>query len=114
MNGTKLATIGAMSAVAIGLAAPAVAAPAGDYDAPFKVEVNGFGIYGPQDQLAWLAKISCERIDRGVDRDAYKAANFLQRNLPRGTTEGQALQFLGAGIHHYCPAHLDLVQAAGR
>ena len=108
-----------MAAAAIGLAAPALAvppppAPGGDYDAPFKAEVNGFGIYGPQDQLAWLAKISCERIDRGVDGDAYKAANFIQHNLPRGTSQGQAFQFLGAGINHYCPAHLNLLQAAGR
>ena len=108
-----------MAAAAIGLAAPALAVPpppppGGDYDAPFKAEVNTFGIYGPQDQLAWLAKISCERIDRGVDGDAYKAANFIQHNLPRGTSQGQAFQFLGAGINHYCPAHLNIVQAAGR
>lgn len=120
MNGTKLATIGAMAAAAIGLAAPAQAAPpapmapAGDYDAPFKVIVNGFGIFGPQDQLAWVAKISCERMDRGVDGDAYKAADFVQHNLPRGTTQGQAFQFLGAGINHYCPRHVNLLQAAGR
>ncbi|EUA92400.1 hypothetical protein I551_1092 [Mycobacterium ulcerans str. Harvey] len=45
-------------------------------------------------------------MDRGVDGDAYKSATFLQRNLPRGTTQGQAFQFLGAAIDHYCPAHV--------
>ncbi|NKE40971.1 hypothetical protein FVP45_11590, partial [Mycobacterium tuberculosis] len=43
-----------------------------------------FGIYGPQDYNAWLAKISCERLSRGVDGDAYKSATFLQRNLTGG------------------------------
>jgi hypothetical protein len=110
MKGTRLAAGVAVAAAAIALAAPA---QADDYDYPFKITVNGFGIYGPQDQLAWLAKISCDRLNRGVDTDAYKSAYFIQRNLPRGTTEGQALQFLGAAIDHYCPNQVGVVQAAG-
>lgn len=100
----------AAAAAAIALAAPA---QADDYDYPFKQTVNGFGVYGPQDQLAWLGKISCDRIGRGVDGDAYKSANFIQRNLPRGTTQGQAFQFLGAAIDHYCPAQVGFLQQAG-
>ena len=100
MKGTRLATIVATAGAAIALAAPA---QADDYDYVFKNTVNAFGVYGPQDQLAWLGKISCDRIGRGVDGDAYKSANFIQRNLPRGTSEGQAFQFLGASIDHYCP-----------
>ncbi len=138
MKGTRLATIGAAAAAAItlgalaapglgALAVPALAdppptapyptprtpSPPSDYDAPFKNTVNGFGIYQPQDQLAWLGKITCERIGRGIDGDAYKSATFIQRNLPRGTTEGQAFQFLGAAVDHYCPDRVGFVQAAG-
>ena len=92
MRGTKLATIGAMAAAAIALAAPAQAdptpSPPSDYDAPFKNTVNGFGIYQPQDYLAWLGKITCDRLGRGVDHDAYQSANFIQHNLPRGHHPG--------------------------
>jgi hypothetical protein len=110
MKGMRLATIGATAAAAIALAAPA---DADDYDAPFNAQLHTYGIYGPQDYNAWLAKISCERFDRGVDRDAYKSATFIQHNLPLGTTEGQAFQFLGAAIDHYCPQHVDMLQRAG-
>ncbi|MCA2245352.1 MULTISPECIES: DUF732 domain-containing protein [Mycobacterium] len=135
MKGTMLATIGAAAAAVAAftlgapaqLSAPAQAdppptapyptprtpSPPSDYDAPFKNTVNGFGIYQPQDQLAWLGKITCDRIDHGVDHDAHQSATFIQRNLPRGTTEGQSLQFLGAAVDHYCPEHVDVVQAAG-
>jgi hypothetical protein len=110
MKGTRLATSVAVAAAAIALAAPAHA----DYDTDFKNTVNGFGVYGPQDQLAWLGKISCDRIGRGVDGDPYKSADFVQHNLPRGTTQGQAFQFLGAAIDHYCPDQVGFIQRAGR
>jgi hypothetical protein len=109
MKRSRLATGVAMAAAAIALAPLAQA----DYDTDFKYTVNGFGIYGPQDRLAWLAKIECERIERGVDGDAHKSATFLQRNLPLGTTQGQAFQFLGAGIDHYCPEQVGFLQRAG-
>ena len=111
MKGTRLASLIAMAGAAIALAAPA---QADDYDYTFKNTVNGFGVYGPQDQLAWLAKISCDRIGRGVDGDPYKSATFIQRNLPLGTTQGQAFQFLGAAIDHYCPNQVGFIQGAGR
>ena len=115
MKARRLATLGAMSAAAVALAAPALAAPIGpnDNDAPFKDTVNHFGIYGPQDYLAWMGKITCDRIARGVDGDPYKSANFIQHNLPLGTTEGQAFQFLGASIDHYCPDQVGFIQRAG-
>ena len=111
MKGTRLASIIAMAGAAIALAAPAMA---DDYDYPFKQTVNRFGVYGPQDQLAWLGKITCDRIGRGVDGDPYKSATFIQRNLPLGTTQGQAFQFLGAAVDHYCPDQVGFVQRAGR
>jgi Protein of unknown function (DUF732) len=122
MRGTKLLTSFAMAAAAIALATPAQAdppptprtpSPPSDYDAPFKNTINGFGIYQPQDQLAWLGKITCDRLGRGVDHDAYASANFIQHNLPRGTSQGQAFQFLGAAVDHYCPDQVGVVQAAG-
>jgi Protein of unknown function (DUF732) len=121
MRGTKLLTSVTVAAAAIALATPAQAdptprtpSPSSDYDAPFKDTVNGFGIYGPQDQLAWMGKISCDRINRGLDTDPYKSADFIQHNLPRGTTQGQAFQFLGAAIDHYCPNQVGFIQGAGR
>lgn len=111
MKGTRLASLIALAGAAVALAAPA---QADDYDYTFKQTVNQFGVYGPQDQLAWLGKISCDRIGRGVDGDAHKSAMFIQRNLPLGTTQGQALQFLGAAVDHYCPNQVGFVQAAGR
>ncbi|BBX40236.1 DUF732 domain-containing protein [Mycobacterium simiae] len=131
MRGTKLLAGVATAAAAISLAMPALAdpttpplpppaptplrtpSPPSDYDAPFKQTVNGFGIYQPQDQLAWLGKITCDRLGRGVDHDAYQSATFIQRNLPRGTSQGQAFQFLGAAVDHYCPDQIGVVQAAG-
>jgi len=110
MKGTMLATMGALAATAMALAGPA---QADDYDAPFNAQLHTYGIYGPQDFNAWLGKISCERIDRGVDGDAYKSAHFIQRNLPRGTSQGQAFQFLGAAIDHYCPDEVGFLQRAG-
>lgn len=101
----------------IGAAAAAIAlaglAHADDYDAIFMNTIHSFDIYGPQDYNAWLAKISCERLSRGVDSDAHKSATFIQRNLPQGTAQGQALQFLGAAIDHYCPEQVGVLQRAG-
>jgi hypothetical protein len=110
MKGTNFAAGVAMAAAAIALAA---SAQADDYDAPFNAQLHTFGIYGPQDQTAWLAKITCERITRGVDHSAYNSATFIQRNLALGTTQGQAFQFLGAAVGHYCPDQAGFVQSAG-
>ena len=110
MKRMRLAAIGTMAAVAIALAAPA---QADDYDAPFNAQLHTFATHGPQDQTAWLAKISYQRMDKGVDTDAYKSAKFIQRNLALGTTEGQSFQFLGAAIDHYCPEHVGALQSVG-
>jgi hypothetical protein len=110
MKGINFAAGVATAAAAIALAAPA---QADDYDAPFNAQLHTFGIYGPQDQTAWLAKITCERITRGVDHSAYNSATFIQRNLALGTTQGQAFQFLGAAVGHYCPDQAGFVQSAG-
>ena len=91
----------AATAAALVVALPAQADP--DPDIAFANQLHGFGIYGPRDYNAWLGKITCKRLDRGVDADGYASITFVSRNLPRGTTQEQAAQFLGAAISTYCP-----------
>jgi hypothetical protein len=86
-------------AAAIGLAAPAYADPDTDFDN----QIARYGIYGPHDYNPYIAKIVCRRLGQGVDPDAAASAHFLSNNLPRGTTQVQAYQFLGSAISIYCP-----------
>ena len=94
------------TAAAIVVAGPAHADP----DIDFADQLHGFGIYGARDYNAWLGKITCKRLDRGVDGDAYASMNFVSRNLARGTTQEQAAQFLGAAISTYCPDLADALR----
>ena len=89
----------AATAAAVMLAAPAHA----DVDTDFANKMHTYGIYGQRDYNAWLAKITCKRLDEGVDGDAEKSAAFLSPNLPHGTTTEQTWQFLAAAINTYCP-----------
>ena len=104
------AAVTSVSLVAVSLAAPAAADP----DIDFANELRGFGIYGARDYNAWLGKIACKRLDRGVDTDAYASANFIERNLDPDTTPAQALQFLGAAIGIYCPGQVAVLQNAAQ
>lgn len=96
--------------LALGLAAPAAADP----DIDFADQLHGFGIYGPRDYNAWLGKITCKRLYKGVDGDAYASEAFVAKNLPRSTTQSQAWQFLGAAISTYCPDQVGVLQAAAQ
>ena len=92
------------AALATAAAALVVAVPAhADPDIDFADQLHGYGIYGARDYNAWLGKITCKRLERGVDPDAYASVAFVSRNLPRGTTQEQAAQFLGAAVTAYCP-----------
>ncbi|HXY63898.1 MAG TPA: DUF732 domain-containing protein [Mycobacterium sp.] len=93
-------------AAAIGLSAPAYADPDTDFDN----QIAGYGIYGPHDYNPYLAKIVCRRLSQGVDPDAAASAHFLTNNLPRGTTQVQAYQFLGSAISIYCPDQAPKLQ----
>ena len=93
-------------AAAISLSAPAYADPDTDFDN----QLGRFGIYGPHDYNPYLAKISCRRLAQGVDPDAAATAHFLSNNLPRGTTQVQAYQFLGSAISIYCPDQAPKLQ----
>jgi Protein of unknown function (DUF732) len=86
-------------AAAIGLSAPAYADPDTDFDN----QLQRYGIYGSHDYNPYLAKIACRRLGQGVDPDAAATAHFLTNNLPRGTTQVQAYQFLGSAVSFYCP-----------
>jgi hypothetical protein len=87
-------------AAAISLSAPAYADPDSDFD---NLLGSRFGIFGPHDFNPYIAKIACHRLGVGVDPDAAASAKFLSHNLPRGTTQVQTYQFLGAAIAQYCP-----------
>lgn len=100
----------AVLATALAAAAPAQADP----DIEFADQLHSFGIYGQRDYNAWLGKIACKRLVRGVDGDAYDSATFILRNLDRDTTQAQAWQFLGAAIGIYCPDQVGVLQNAAR
>ena len=92
------------AAMVAAAAAMVVAAPAhADPDIDFANQLHGYGIYGARDYNAWLGKITCKRLDRGVDAGAYDSMAFVSKNLPRDTSQQQVAQFLGAAISIYCP-----------
>ncbi|OBI52019.1 DUF732 domain-containing protein [Mycobacterium sp. E796] len=89
-------------------AAPAAADP----DTDFTNELQTYGIYGQPDHNAWIAKTTCERLDRGIDKDVYASATLVGRNLAHGATTGQAWQFLAAALRTYCPHQLVRLDVA--
>jgi uncharacterized protein DUF732 len=99
-----------IAAVGIALAAPAHA----DVDTDFANQLHTYGIYGPRDYNAWLAKITCKRLGNGQDPDAFASASFLSKNLPRTTNTQQTWQFLGAAINTYCPDLTPVLQNAAQ
>ena len=106
---TKLAvlTAGVASVAAVALAAPAQADP----DTAFAKELQSYGIYGQRDYNAWIGKIACKRLDRGVDVNARDSAKFVSDQLQRGSSTEQAWQFLGAAMNYYCPDKRVLLTA---
>jgi hypothetical protein len=104
----KFLPLVAVVAAAVALAAPAQADP----DVDFASELHTYGIYGPKDYNAWIGKITCDRLGRGVDADADKSAKFVFQQLPKGSTTAQAWQFLGAALRTYCPDKLPVLQQA--
>ena len=108
---TRLAWIAAAAiAPALVFAAPAHADP----DTDFANELHTYGIYGGKDYNAWIGKITCKRLYNGVDQDADKSAQFVFRQLEKGSTTEQAWQFLGASLRTYCPDKLPVLEAVAR
>ncbi|MBS1695120.1 MAG: DUF732 domain-containing protein [Actinobacteria bacterium] len=107
--------LGAAAAAGLTAGALSLAAPAhADVDTDFARQLHTFGIYGQKDYNAWLAKIACERLFRGVDADAVDSARFISRNLPKDSTETQAWQFLATGVSTYCPEKFAVVENAAQ
>lgn len=103
-----------LAAAVAAVAAVTLAAPAqADPDIDFASQLQGYGIYGQRDYNAWLGKITCKRLAKGVDGDAYASEAFVEKNLKHYTT-GQAWQFLGLAINTYCPDQIGVLQAASR
>jgi hypothetical protein len=106
-----------LAAVALGVVAAAVTlAPSAsaDPDTDFANELHTYGIYGQKDYNAWIGKITCKRLDKGLDADADKSAKFVFLQLPKGSTTEQAWQFLGASLRYYCPEKLSILEAAAQ
>jgi hypothetical protein len=109
MKRIRLASLAAGAVVpALVFAAPAHADP----DTDFANQLHTFGIYGGKDYNAYIGKIACKRLDRGVDADAAKSAQFVFNQLEKGSTTAQAYQFLGAAMQTYCPDKLPLLSAS--
>jgi hypothetical protein len=106
----KFLPLVAVVAAAVALAAPAHADP----DVDFANELHTYGIYGPKDYNAWIGKITCQRLDNGLDQNVDMSAKFVFRQLPKDSTTAQAWQFLGAAIRTYCPDKLPVLQAAAQ
>ena len=109
MKGLRLASIAAAAiAPALVFAAPAHADP----DVDFANELHTYGIYGQKDYNAWIGKITCQRLNNGLDQDADKSAKFVFLQLPKGSSTEQAWQFLGAALRTYCPDQLPVLERA--
>jgi hypothetical protein len=66
---------------------------------------------------AWLGKVVCDRLHRGVDANAVESTHFVAINLTRGATQVQTWQFFAIAISYYCPDQtpvLENVAAQGR
>jgi hypothetical protein len=108
MKLARLATI--VAALAIVLAAPAHA----DVDTDFANQLHAYDIYGPRDYNAWIGKITCYRLSRGEDPDAFASATFISHQLARGSTTEQSWQFLATAINFYCPDQQPVLQRAAQ
>ena len=74
--------------------------------------MHAYGIYGPQDYNAWIGKITCQRLQKGLDRDAYASQHFVSNQLDEEQHAAQGWQFLGLAITTYCPDQLPVLQRA--
>ena len=108
--GNVLAAVTAAAGVAVAAVAVATAPASADVDTQFANELHTHGIYGQRDQNAWLAKLTCKRLHRGVDRTAMDSAHFVSNNLHKTVSTEQAWQFLGGALGSYCPDQLPILQ----
>jgi hypothetical protein len=81
----KLSTLASVMTAAVALTTPAHAG----VDTDFANLLHIDGIYGQRDYNAWLAKITCKRMDNGPHTTAETSSEFLSHNLPRATDAEQ-------------------------
>lgn len=84
-----------------------------DRDEAFADQLHSYGIYGQKDYNAWIAKIMCKRLQNGLDKDAFAAAEFVHNQLDKDAGTEQAWQFVGAAIPAYCPDQAPVLHRAG-
>ena len=108
MRPARFATFVAGVALAVALDPPASADP----DTDFANQLHRYGIYGQKDYNAWIGKIACKRLSRGVDTDAFESVRFVANQLDKDSTTEQAWQFLGAAISFYCPNQRPVLERA--
>jgi hypothetical protein len=106
----KRAMLAVVAAAAFAVGVPATAHA--DPDTDFANQLHVYGIYGQKDYNAWIGKIACKRLARGLDADAYASAKFVAIQLEKGSTTEQAWQFVGLAIPTYCPDKQYLLQQA--
>lgn len=83
-----------------------------DVDTDFTNRLHTYGVYGPKDYNAWLAKIACKRMATRLDPTASESAAFLFDNLDGTNSTEQAWQFLGLAVTTYCPEQTSALQSA--
>jgi hypothetical protein len=110
MRYAKSSVLASIMTAAVALAAPAHADP----DVDFANELHTYGIYGPKDYNAWIGKITCQRLDNGLDQDADMSAKFVFRQLGKDATTAQAWAFLGSAIDSYCPEQRPVLAAVAQ
>lgn len=103
-----LITLTACTATGLALAAPAYA----EIDTDFANELHTYGIYGPRDRNAWIAKLTCKRLHNGIDHNAQDSVTFAGKNLDKGITTAQSWQFVGTAINYYCPDQRFIMEQA--
>ncbi|MDT5011273.1 MAG: hypothetical protein QOH57_2890 [Mycobacterium sp.] len=104
---SRMASAAVLAAIALAGAAPAYADP----DTDFSNQLHIYGIYGPKDKNAWLGKITCKRLQTGLDANAAESATFLHLNLQRGSSEQQIYQFMSSAMNYYCPDQRPVIDS---
>jgi len=101
----------ALSAVGTTAATIMLAVPArADVDTDFANQSHTYGIYGQRDYNAWLAKITCERLDDGCRQGGgqppsdrrilavLQARGFIQRSPDPTDARRQLISLTDAGV----------------
>ena len=99
----------ALAAAALLSAAPAQA----DVDTDFTNELHIYGIYGQKDYNAWIGKITCKRLNKGLDKDANMSAAVRSQSAGERTAPpSKRGSSLVPRLRLYCPDKLPILAQA--